>query len=246
MMLPEAACHVTAALNPNGLREYSVGVSAFANPRDPFLAERTDMVEKQLRARGIHDERVLAAMARVPRHEFVQQHQQREAYDDRPLLIGEQQTISQPYMVATQLEAAHIQPADVVLEVGTGSGYQTALLAELAAEVFSVERFPSLAGMAQWRLAHLHYSNVVVVVGDGSLGYPQCAPYDAIIVSAASPRVPPALVEQLRDGGRLLVPVGGADEQVLHLVTKVDNSVQDRALFPCKFVPLVGTQGFTR
>jgi protein-L-isoaspartate(D-aspartate) O-methyltransferase len=219
-------------------------VNAFPNPRDPFLNDRIHMVESQLRARGIRDERVLAAMLRVPRHEFVQPQQQQEAYDDRPLIIGEQQTISQPYMVATQLEAARIQPADVVLEIGTGSGYQTALLAELAAEVFSVERFPSLAGMAQWRIAHLHYSNVVIVVGDGSVGYPPGAPYDAVVVSAASPRVPPALVEQLREGGRLLVPVGDSEQQVLHRVTREGGSIHDQALFPCKFVPLIGLQGF--
>jgi protein-L-isoaspartate(D-aspartate) O-methyltransferase len=202
------------------------------------------MVENQLRNRGIRDDRVLTAMARVPRHEFVLENQWPEAYQDRPLVIGEQQTISQPYMVAAQLEAARIEPADVVLEVGTGSGYQTALLAELAAEVFSVERFASLAEAAQRRLAHLRYANVVIVIGDGSVGYPPGAPYDAIIVAAASPRVPPALVEQLRDRGRLLIPVGNAQEQLLHLVSRQDGYIDDRTLFPCKFVPLIGSQGF--
>jgi protein-L-isoaspartate(D-aspartate) O-methyltransferase len=197
-----------------------------------------------LRRRGVHDERVLAAFARVPRHEFVALEQQHEAYEDRPLQIGEHQTISQPFMVATQLEAARIDPADVVLEVGTGSGYQTALLAELAAEVFSIERFPSLAEIAQRRIAHLQYANVVIVVGDGTLGYAPGAPFDAIIVSAASPRAPEALVRQLRIRGRLLIPLGDASGQVLHRFVKTTEGIVDTTLFPCKFVPLVGEQGF--
>jgi protein-L-isoaspartate(D-aspartate) O-methyltransferase len=219
-------------------------VSPNRDPHDPFLAQRLEMVERQLRRRGVCDERVLAAFARVPRHEFVAAEQQHEAYADRPLQIGERQTISQPFMVATQLEAARIGPADIVLEIGTGSGYQTALLAELAAEVFSIERFPSLAESAQRRMAHLQYANVIIVVGDGTLGYPPGAPYDAIIVSAASPHTPEALVRQLRIGGRMLIPVGDASEQVLHLLVKTPEGVSNRSLFPCKFVPLVGEQGF--
>jgi protein-L-isoaspartate(D-aspartate) O-methyltransferase len=219
-------------------------VSPNRDPHDPFLAQRLEMVERQLRRRGVCDERVLAAFARVPRHEFVAAEQQHEAYVDRPLQIGERQTISQPFMVATQLEAARIGPADIVLEIGTGSGYQTALLAELAAEVFSIERFPSLAESAQRRMAHLQYANVIIVVGDGTLGYPPGAPYDAIIVSAASPHTPEALVRQLRIGGRMLIPVGDASEQVLHLLVKTPEGVSNRSLFPCKFVPLVGEQGF--
>jgi protein-L-isoaspartate(D-aspartate) O-methyltransferase len=219
-------------------------VNAWPQPSDQFFEQRLEMVERQLRGRGVRDERILRAFARVPRHEFVEPHQQHEAYEDRPLIIGESQTISQPYMVATQLETARIQPADIVLEVGTGSGYQTALLAELAAEVFSIERFPSLAETAQRRIAHLQYPNVVIAVGDGTLGYPPGAPYDAIIVSAAAPRPPEALVRQLRIGGRLLIPIGNAAEQVLHLLEKSPEGISDHRLFPCKFVPLIGAQGF--
>ncbi|MBI2683588.1 MAG: protein-L-isoaspartate(D-aspartate) O-methyltransferase [Acidobacteriales bacterium] len=202
------------------------------------------MVQRQLRSRGIRDERVLAAMERVPRHEFVPAAREAEAYSDHPVNIGEGQTISQPYMVASMLEAARIQPADVVLEIGTGSGYQTALLAELAAEVFSMERFASLADAAQRRLAHLNYANVVIVVSDGSQGLPGAAPFDAIVVAAAAPAVPMALVDQLRDNGRLVVPVGGLDEQVLHQVWKHGDESVDRALYACRFVPLIGRYGF--
>jgi protein-L-isoaspartate(D-aspartate) O-methyltransferase len=221
-------------------------VSANPDPHDLFLSQRLEMVEHQLRRRGVRDDRVLAAFARVPRHEFVNPEQQHEAYEDRPLQIGERQTISQPFMVATQLEAARIQPADVVLEVGTGSGYQTALLAELAAEVFSIERFASLAEIAQRRIAHLQYANVVIVVGDGTLGYPPGAPYDAIVVSAASPRPPEPLLRQLRVGGRMLIPIGGASDQVLHKFVKTHDGLSNFSLFPCKFVPLIGEQGFRR
>jgi len=217
-------------------------MNAALNP-DPFAGARRQMVEKQLRARGVRDERVLAAMERVPRHEFVPSYNANEAYEDHPIVIGESQTISQPYMVASMLEHAAIQPADVVLEVGTGSGYQTALLAELAAEVFSIERFASLAESAQRVLAHLNYANVVIVTGDGSLGLPSAAPFDAIIVAAASPAIPPPLVEQLREGGRLVVPIGGAEEQTLYVVRKVNGQAQPQRLYGCKFVPLIGAHG---
>jgi protein-L-isoaspartate(D-aspartate) O-methyltransferase len=211
---------------------------------DPFAPARAAMVQRQLRARGIRDERVLAAMERVPRHLFLPPQRQADAYSDHPVVIGDGQTISQPYMVAAMLEAARIQPADVVLEIGTGSGYQTALLAELAAEVFSVERLATLAAAAQQRLAHLQYANVILVVGDGSLGLPACAPFDAILVAAAAPAVPLALVAQLRDNGRLVVPVGDLEEQVLHQVWKHGPETVDRPLTACRFVPLVGRFGF--
>src|SRR5436305_28668 len=165
---------------------------------DQFNQQRLQMVETQLRARDIRDERVLAAMARVPRHEFVSPDVAQMAYEDRPLTIGEGQTISQPYMVASMVEAAEIGPADTVLEVGTGSGYQAAVLAELAAEVFTIERFAALAESAQKLLAHLNYANIVVTIGDGSDGLPKHAPFDAIVVAAAAPQIRPALVEQLR------------------------------------------------
>src|SRR4051812_12572682 len=168
---------------------------------DFFSAERARMVESQLVARGIRDKRVIDAMARVPRHEFVSPELAAVAYEDHPIAIGEGQTISQPYMVASMLEALELQPADTVLEVGAGSGYQAALLAELAAEVFTIERFPGLATKAQKILAHLNYANVVVVTGDGSEGLRQYAPYNAIVVAAASPQIPAVLIEQLREGG---------------------------------------------
>ena len=221
-------------------------MSALPNP-DPFLEYsnlRHAMVQDQLRARNIRDERVLAAMERVPRHEFVPARFQAQAYEDHPVAIGEQQTISQPFVVASMLEVAAIQPADVVLEVGTGSGYQTALLAELAAEVFSIERYPSLAESAQKILARLNYANIVIQVGDGSAGLPNAAPFDVIVVSAATPAVPDVLIDQLREGGRLVLPVGNPEEQHLHLVRKINDVALDRVLYSCKFVPLIGKFGF--
>ena len=204
------------------------------------------MVQAQMRSRGIRDERVLAAFERVPRHLFLPATKQSEAYEDHPMMIGEGQTISQPYMNAAMLEAAEIQPSDVVLEIGTGSGYQTAALAELAAKVYSIERFASLTESARNVLEKLNYRNVTVVVGDGTAGLPESAPFDAIIVSAAAPHVPPALVAQLRDGGRLVIPVGNRDEQMLHRIRKLEGGLQDQSLFGCKFVPLIGEFGFLR
>ncbi len=214
-----------------------------ALPLDPYSDARRLMVEQQLTARGIRDERVLAAMERVPRHEFVPAYNAAEAYEDHPIVIGESQTISQPFMVGSMLEHAAIKPADMVLEVGTGSGYQTALLAELAAEVFSVEWFAALAESAQRILAHLNYANVVISTGDGSLGLASAAPFDVIIVAAAAPAAPPPLVEQLREGGRLVVPVGGVYEQELYVVRKVNGAAYPQRLYGCKFVPLVGAHG---
>jgi len=203
------------------------------------------MVERQLRQRGIHDERVLAAMLKVPRHEFVSRQNWGDAYADHPLLIGEQQTTSQPYMIAAMVQAAQIKPEDRVLEIGAGSGYQTAVLAELASQVFAVERYPSLAQSASETLGRLGYRNVKIVAGDGSLGLPDAAPYDAIIVSAAAPQAPPALAEQLAPGGRLLVPVGDTQQQVLQLVRRdPQGNISVQKLEGCRFVPLIGKQGF--
>jgi protein-L-isoaspartate(D-aspartate) O-methyltransferase len=213
---------------------------------DFFSAERARMVESQLVARGIRDKRVIDAMARVPRHEFVAPEFAAVAYEDHPIAIGEGQTISQPYMVASMLEALELQPADTVLEVGAGSGYQAALLAELAAEVFTIERFAGLAARAQKILAHLNYANIVVVTGDGSEGLRQYAPYNAIVVAAASPQVPDVLIEQLREGGRLVIPVGTADEQELQIVRRSSEGTTVERRYPCKFVPLVGKYGFPR
>ena len=215
------------------------------NGQDAFTTERLNMVEKQLRARHIRDERVLQAMARVPRHEFVPPESAHSAYEDHPIGIGEGQTISQPYMVASMVEAAKIQPTDVVLEVGTGSGYQAAVLADLAAEVFTVERFPSLAVSAQKLLARLNYTNILVITADGSEGLRQYAPYNAIVVAAASPEIPATLVDQLQEGGRLVIPIGNAEEQELQVLRKLPGGPVLERWYKCKFVPLVGRFGFS-
>lgn len=211
----------------------------FSSDTSRFSTQRQRMVDSQLRARGIGDERVLEAMLRVPRHEFAPESDRDRAYEDHPVPIGEGQTISQPYMVALMLEALTLTPGDRVLEIGTGSGYLTALLAELTAQVFSLERHAVLADSAREMLARLGYINVRVMVGDGSQGFRECAPYNAIIVSAAAAEVPPALLEQLAEGGRMVIPVGPADTQQLHLI-RIENGqprVELREL--CRFVPLV-------
>jgi protein-L-isoaspartate(D-aspartate) O-methyltransferase len=197
------------------------------------------MVEVQLRARGIRDERVLAAMSRVPRHEFAAELYRDQAYQDHPLPIGEGQTISQPYIVAIMLEALAIQPTDKVLEIGTGSGYATALLAELAVQVYSVERHVTLAIEARTRLAGMGLANVQVIAGDGSHGFAAAAPYDAILVSAAAGQIPPALLAQLADGGRMILPVGPPDGQQLQLIRMMNGQPQIEARDLCRFVPLV-------
>jgi protein-L-isoaspartate(D-aspartate) O-methyltransferase len=204
-----------------------------------FSKLRQRMVETQLRARGIGDERVLDAMLRVPRHEFAPERYRDQAYDDHPLPIGEGQTISQPYIVARMLEALALSPADNVLEVGTGSGYLTALLAELAGQVFSVERHAALADKARDLLARMGCGNVRVIVGDGSQGYAEGAPYDAIIVSAAAAEVPRALLEQMAEGGRMIIPVGQADSQQLQLIRMVGGQLRTTLHELCRFVPLV-------
>jgi protein-L-isoaspartate(D-aspartate) O-methyltransferase len=211
---------------------------------DPFLWQRRTMVEEQLRARGIRDERVLATMFNVPRHEFVSGEHRDQAYEDHPIPIGEGQTLSQPYIVAIMLDALELDPRFSVLEVGTGSGYLTALLAELTQHVYSIERHPALVQSAQAILERLGYSNVEVLLGDGSQGLPERAPFDAIIVSAAAPHVPPPLFEQLRDGGRMVIPVGSAQAQVLQLVQKHEGRSTVASLDGCRFVPLIGSQGY--
>lgn len=205
---------------------------------DPITARQL-MVDSQLRARGISDARVLSAMLRVPRHEFVPDAYRAQAYEDHPLPIGDGQTISQPYVVALMLEALAIAPADRVLEVGTGSGYVSALLGELAAQVFSVERHSALADSARDVLTLLGYSNVQVFTGDGTLGLPAAAPFDAILVSAAAAEVPAALVGQLRDGGRMIIPVGTADSQQLQFIRMIDGQPVISLREMVRFVPLV-------
>jgi len=203
--------------------------------------EARHMVESQLRARGIADPRVLDAMLRVPRHEFVAEQLQSLAYEDHPLAIGEGQTISQPYVVALMLESLQLTPTETVLEIGTGSGYVTALLAELAAQVFSIERHPALAASARHVLAALGYTNARVFTGDGTLGLPDYAPFDAILVSAGAPQVPPALISELREGGRLIIPIGSPDSQQLHFFRIVNGQPILSLRDPVRFVPLIST-----
>ncbi|HET9182685.1 MAG TPA: protein-L-isoaspartate(D-aspartate) O-methyltransferase [Candidatus Angelobacter sp.] len=214
-------------------------------PDEPFSAERATMVEEQLRRRGIHDERLLEIMRRVPRHEFVSPEKWQQAYADHPVLIPEQQTTSQPYIIAAMIQATEVQRHDRVLEIGAGSGYQTALLAELARQVVAVERYSTLAESAQAKLQSLGYDNVAVVAGDGTLGWEAASPYNVIIVSAAAPRIPPALLAQLAPEGRLVIPVGDAHSQVLQLFRKHRNGeVSMIVLEGCRFVPLIGRDAF--
>jgi protein-L-isoaspartate(D-aspartate) O-methyltransferase len=202
------------------------------------------MVERQLRARGIRDERVLAAMERVPRELFVPEAERDHAYDDSALPIGSGQTISQPYVVAAMCELLGLRGRERVLDVGTGSGYAAAVLAELAAEVVSIERLPELARRAADALAAAGHPEVEVRVGDGSLGAPDRAPFDAIAVAAAAPDVPPALYDQLAEGGRLVLPRGTRAEQDLVLVVRGPLGPELSRSIPCRFVPLVGAEGF--
>ncbi len=197
------------------------------------------MVDSQLRVRGVTDERVLGAMSRVPREVFVPEYYRDKSYEDHPLPIGEGQTISQPYIVALMLAALDLAPGDKVLEVGTGSGYVTALLGELTAKVFSVERHPVLASAARELLAGMGYSNVKVIVGDGSFGFREQAPYNAIIVSAAAAQLPQALIEQLAEDGRMIIPVGHADSQQLQLLRMEGGQPRVTMRELCRFVPLV-------
>src|SRR5438552_2887970 len=193
------------------------------------------MVESQLQARGIRDERVLSAMERVPRHEFVEPHYRDQAYEDHPLPINAGQTVSQPYIVGLMLEILHLDPSSRVLEIGTGSGYQTAILAEICAHVYSVERHPQLADDAQQTLSRLGFNNLTLRVGDGGEGLPQYAPFDAIVVSAAAKQIPGPLFDQLREGGRMIIPVGPHEAQELQLVCKRDGKPLITLLDGCRF-----------
>ena len=205
---------------------------------------RQVMIEHQLKARGIFDERVLAAFSRVPREDFIACDLREHAYEDRPLTIGCSQTISQPYIVASMLQAAELRPEDCVLEIGTGSGYQSALLAEIVSSAISIERHSDLAQIARERLSRLGYTNVEIVIADGTLGYLPKAPYDAILVSAAAPRIPQTLAQQLAMGGRMVVPVGHRDLQDLILVRNQEEGLRHIRLDGCAFVPLIGEEGF--
>ena len=211
---------------------------------DRFSSLRHQMVESQLRARGIHDPRVLDAMLRMPRQQFVDEPYRGEAYDDHPLPIGEDQTISQPFIIAISLQVLGLEGTESVLEIGTGSGYQTALLALLARQVYSIERHRSLAENAATTLARLGLGNVTLEVGDGSRGWPEYAPYDAILVSAAAPKLPESLVQQLAEGGRMVIPVGPPHSQVLQLVRKREGKAVVESLEACRFVPLIGAEAY--
>jgi protein-L-isoaspartate(D-aspartate) O-methyltransferase len=220
-------------------------VAVSAQSTDSDLASlRHLMVEKQLRHRGIVDETLLSVMERVPRHLFVCAPQRHHAYDDAPQAIGSGQTISQPYMVARMTELLSLTSSSRVLEVGTGSGYQTAVLAELAEQVWTVERLPELARQAERLLAEQGYTNVQVVLGDGTLGLAQAAPFDAIVVTAGGPRVPAALREQLAVGGRMVIPVTAGPSQELLLVERLDDCYRESTVLRCVFVPLVGADGY--
>jgi protein-L-isoaspartate(D-aspartate) O-methyltransferase len=214
--------------------------------RDPAHLDRARerMVGRQLRARGIEDEEVLRAMGRVPRELFVPEAERRRAYSDAALPIGHGQTISQPYMVAVIVEALTVRPGLRVLDVGAGSGYQAAVLAELGAEVVAIERIPELAEQARANLAAAGFEGVEVVVGDGTLGWPERAPYDGIAVAAAAPAFPQTLYEQLRPGGRLVVPVGGPRAQRLEVIIRSPEGPAVLHSVPCRFVPLVGEEGY--
>ncbi len=209
-----------------------------------YERQRRRMVEYQIRRRGIRNPRVLAAMEKVPRHRFVAVDSRDHAYEDGPLSIGRGQTISQPYMVALMTESIAPEPDDRVLEVGTGSGYQTAILAELAREVYSIEKIPELAERAEGLLSRLGYGNVAIRVGDGSEGWIQEAPFDAIVVTAGAPEIPAPLVEQLGVGGRLVIPVGSAYHQRLNIVRKEREGIRKEEGTGCVFVPLIGTFGW--
>src|SRR5437762_1129863 len=206
-----------------------------------FAAERQKMVQEQLKPRGIHDERVLAAMAKVPREEFVPENLRNKSYRDDALPIGHDQTISQPFIVAFMTEQLRPQPTDRVLEIGTGTGYQTAVLAALVKDVYTIEIIEPLAKDASARLARLDYKNAHVKVGDGYQGWPEVAPFDSIIVTCAPDKVPQPLTQQLKEGGRMIIPVGtGMMDQQLYLLEKKDGELAQRAILPVRFVLMAG------
>lgn len=209
-----------------------------------FDAQRSEMIEKQLRRRGITDQRVLAAMAAVHREDFVPEELRRRAYEDGPLPIGEGQTISQPYIVASMTAALRLSGGERILDIGTGCGYQAAVLSRLARIIYTIEVRPELAASAADRLARLHYDSVHVHCGDGTLGLPELAPFEAILAAAAAPEVPGPLRSQLAEGGRMIVPVGDSDNQELRLIERSGTSYHTTTLEGCRFVPLVGYYGW--
>lgn len=217
---------------------------AASEGHDELEAKRHAMVETQLRRRGIADKKVLTVMDQVPRHEFVPADFRNRAYEDSPLPIGEGQTISQPYIVASMTAALHLSGSERVLEIGTGCGYQAAILSLLAKQVYTVECRGALATAAAQRLLRLGYLNVHVHCGDGTLGLPDCGPFDAILVAAAAHSVPPPLFAQLGEGGRLIIPIGDTDNQELQVIERRGSAFRTRTLEGCRFVPLVGFHGW--
>jgi protein-L-isoaspartate(D-aspartate) O-methyltransferase len=209
-----------------------------------YEGARQKMLDSQIRARNVRDPRVLEAVRTVPRHLFVEEALRDRAYLDKALPIGEKQTISQPYMVAAMTEALELAGRERVLEIGTGSGYQTAILAELAESVFSVERIASFVPLARRRLESLGRYNVLIKVGDGTIGWSEHAPYDAILVAAAAPQLPRPLLEQLRVGGRLVVPMGPEESQTLMRIRRGEEGFHEEALGECRFVKLIGRHGW--
>jgi protein-L-isoaspartate(D-aspartate) O-methyltransferase len=211
-----------------------------------FSQERQRMVSEQLVVRGIRDRRVLEVMGKVPRHKFVSSEQQASAYEDFPLPIGSGQTISQPYMVALMSESLSLSGSEKVLEIGTGSGYQTAILAELCKEVYSIERHRPLAEKAEQLLRELGYLNTHIKVADGTLGWPEFSPFDAILVTAAAGEIPQILLSQLQEGGKICIPIGGRFSQVLTVCSKDKSQIKRNELCSCIFVPLIGKFGFSQ
>jgi protein-L-isoaspartate(D-aspartate) O-methyltransferase len=231
------------SLNGDGKSLSDAGVASNTDA-EAFQSARREMVDRQLHKRDIRSPRVLEAMSSVPRHLFVPPEHMGDAYTDSPLPIGAGQTISQPYMVAAMAEALLLEGSEKVLEIGAGSGYQAAVLSLLAREVIAVESQPLLADAARIRLVKLGYNNVWIQTGDGSLGWPPEAPYDAILVTAGAPFVPPPLIDQLAEGGRLVIPVGPAKQQELVRILKREGRTMQESLIACRFVPLLGLFGW--
>jgi len=214
-------------------------------PLYPRADERLRMVEYQIASRGVHDQQVLSAMKEIPRHLFVPSPYDKSAYEDCPLPIGNGQTISQPFIVALMTALLAPRPTDSVLEIGTGCGYQAAILSAIVRQVTTIERIPEVAGLAKANLTAVDIKNVDVIVGDGTLGYPQKAPYNGIIITAATPSVPKPLIEQLAEGGRLVAPVGGRDIQELIRLIKKGESITEERHGGVRFVPLIGECGWS-
>ncbi|MCK4234294.1 protein-L-isoaspartate(D-aspartate) O-methyltransferase [candidate division WOR-3 bacterium] len=209
-----------------------------------FEKKRRLMVENQIIRRSVSDERVISAMLKVPRHLFVEEAMWESAYGDFPLPIGDGQTISQPYMVAVMTEKLEMDKASWVLEIGTGSGYQTAILAEVCERVFTIERIGILEKKARIRLEELGYTNIAFKIGDGTLGWSESAPFNGILITAGSPKVPELLFSQLKEGGRMVIPIGNSFSQILTVVRKKDGKKIEEPCFGCTFVPLIGREGW--